>query len=72
VASLRQILEEQIPQKQADFAKLKKEHGDVGLGTVTIDQVRGCMQILQISICVAHDVPCIFSARGTAYTNCCV
>jgi hypothetical protein len=39
-SSLKDILAAQIPEKQAAFAKLKKEHGNVSLGEVTIDQVQ--------------------------------
>ncbi len=32
--SLRNVLEEQIPEKQQNLLKLKKEHGSVSLGEV--------------------------------------
>ncbi|KAG5175985.1 citrate synthase-like protein [Tribonema minus] len=40
-STLKEVLAAQIPEKQASLLKLKKEHGDVGLGMVTIDQVIG-------------------------------
>ncbi|CAM9185697.1 unnamed protein product [Chrysoparadoxa australica] len=41
VATLKEVLAAQIPGKQADLLKLKKEHGSVSLGEVTIDQCIG-------------------------------
>eukprot|EP00612_Vaucheria_litorea_P005539 CAMPEP_0171462506 /NCGR_PEP_ID=MMETSP0945-20130129/6518_1 /TAXON_ID=109269 /ORGANISM="Vaucheria litorea, Strain CCMP2940" /LENGTH=455 /DNA_ID=CAMNT_0011989049 /DNA_START=18 /DNA_END=1385 /DNA_ORIENTATION=+ len=41
VSSLKDILSNQIPEKQKSLAKLKKEYGHVTLGEVTIDQVIG-------------------------------
>jgi citrate synthase len=39
--TLKDVLAAQIPGKQADLLKLKKEHGDKSLGEVTIDQCIG-------------------------------
>ncbi|CAN0254641.1 unnamed protein product [Ectocarpus sp. 12 AP-2014] len=41
LSTLKNVLAEQIPAKQAELAKLKKEHGHKSVGEVTIDQVIG-------------------------------
>ncbi|CAM9598107.1 unnamed protein product, partial [Laminaria digitata] len=41
LSTLKNILAEKIPAKQADLLKLKKEHGHKSVGEVTIDQVIG-------------------------------
>lgn len=41
VATLKEVLEAQVPEKQASLLALKKEHGDKVLGEVTVDQCIG-------------------------------
>jgi len=38
---LKEVLEAQVPEKQASLLALKKEHGDKVLGEVTVDQCIG-------------------------------
>lgn len=41
VTTLQETLESQVPSKQVQLAKLKKEHGSKVIGKVTIDQLIG-------------------------------
>ena len=41
IATLKEVLEAQIPGKQASLSALKKDHGSVVLGEVTVDQCIG-------------------------------
>lgn len=41
MASLKEVLAAQIPKKQEEMKKLKKDYGHLSLGEVTVDQAIG-------------------------------
>ena len=65
MASLKDVLAAQIPKKQEELKKLKKDYGNLSLGEVTVDQAIGggrdvkCMYY-ETSLLDAQEVMCIF------------
>ena len=41
LSSLKEVLAAQIPKKQEELKKLKKDYGNLSLGEVTVDQAIG-------------------------------
>jgi citrate synthase len=64
LASLRDVLSEQIPQKQEELNALKKEYGHRSLGEVTVDQAIGGARDVQ---CMYYETSLLDAQEGIRF-----